>query len=254
MAPAPRPPGTLAWIDLSTPDLDTATRFYQQLFSWTLESSPTPMGRYVVGSVDDGPVGGMMAMPAAPGPPPAWTVFFATDDLDTAYTRAQTAGATGLQPPMQIPGGDRIAVLTDPAGAVVGLMQSAQPGGLAWGVPGAVAWVETATRDLDTSRVFYEQIFGWTAVEGANRYWVFEHHGEQVAGMMTMPEQVPGAVPSYWMPYLAVWDVDHTCVRAVDLGATVVAAPMSVEAMRFAVLEDPGRAVFGVLQTPSDAP
>lgn len=253
MAPEPRPAGTLAWIDLSTPDLEVATRFYQQLFSWTVESSPTPMGRYVVGSVDSGPVGGMMAMPPQ-GPAPAWTVFFATDDLDAAYTRARDAGATGLQPPMQIPGGDRIAVLTDPAGAVVGLMQPARAGGIAWGVPGAVAWVETATRDLDTSRTFYRTVFGWTAVEGANRYWVFEHHGEQVAGMMAMPAQVPTAVPSYWMPYLAVADVDHACTRATDLGGAVVAAPMSVEAMRFAVLEDPGRAVFGVLQTPPDSP
>ena len=29
--------GTLCWADLSTPDPDTATRFYSELFGWKME-------------------------------------------------------------------------------------------------------------------------------------------------------------------------------------------------------------------------
>lgn len=248
MAPAPRPAGTVAWVDLSTPDLDGAGTFYRGLLGWSLETSETPLGRYVVGSVSQGTVAGMMAPVPGSAAPPAWTVFFGTDDIDSTYALAVDAGATGLQAPMEIPGGSRVAVVADPAGAVVGLMHATSEEGMVWAEAGAVAWVETASRDLVASRSFYERVFGWSAREGTNGYWSFEHDGDQVAGLMAMPAEVPEEVPSYWLPYFAVSDVDDTCSRATGQGGTVIVPAMTVEAMRFAVVQDPAQAVFGVLQ------
>ncbi len=38
MSPGSRPLGTLAWIDLATPDVDAAADFYARLLGWTLET------------------------------------------------------------------------------------------------------------------------------------------------------------------------------------------------------------------------
>ncbi|MDH5225625.1 MAG: VOC family protein [Actinomycetota bacterium] len=248
MTPTSRPAGTVAWVDLSTPELDVAAAFYEGLFGWALETSDTPMGRYVIGSVELSPVGGMMAPLEEPAPPPAWTVFFGTDDIDASYALAESAGATGMQPPMEIPGGDRIAVVADPVGAVVGLMHSTQEDGMAWGIPGAVAWVETTTDDVDASRVFYEKVFGWSCSEGTYQYWMFDHGGEPVAGMMPKPAGMSEQVPSSWMPYFAVDLVEDACDRATRLGGSVIVPIMTVETIRFAVVQDPAEAVFGVMQ------
>lgn len=71
---------------------------------------------------------------------PAWAVSFGVTDVDEVCDRARRLGATGLQTPMiRGPGGDRIAVVTDPAGAVVGLVESDAGASMAWGGTGAVA-------------------------------------------------------------------------------------------------------------------
>lgn len=240
------PAGRPVWVDLATPEPDAAARFYGGLLGWTVEVSTTPMGRYVIGSVAQGPAAGMMA-PDRPGTPPSWTVLFGVEDLDDACARAAAAGATVLQPPMAIPGGDRIAILADPAGAVVGLMDSVQA--MAWGARGAVGWVETQSRDVSASRAFYATVLAWTARPGEGGYEVFHLDGVPVAGLMSTPPGVPAEVPSVWLVYFAVADVDSTTAEARRAGGAVLVPPMTVADMRFAVLADPAGAVFGVLQS-----
>lgn len=248
MSVAARPVGSLAWIDLTTPDVDAAADFYSRLLGWELEPAETPVGRYVTGAVASGPVGGMMAPP--PGEdaaPTAWTVFFGVADADRAFADARRLGATGLQPPTEIPSGDRIAVLTDPAGAVVGLMESRSGTSTARGESGAVGWVECQSRDVAAGEAFYTRLLSWQPGAPSDGYRVLECGGGQVAGLMAMPAEVPAEVPSYWLPYFAVDDVDSACARVGELGGSVVVPPMSVQDMRFAIAEDPSGAVFGLL-------
>lgn len=113
--------------------------------------------------------------------------------------------------------------------------------------PGTAAWVDLSTPDVEASRRFYEALLGWSAREGEGGYWLFEQGGEEVAGLMAMPAEVPAEVPSYWLAYFAVGDVDTAVARAGELGGSALAPPMSFDDMRFAVLQDPQQAVFGVL-------
>lgn len=245
--PPPRPIGTPAWFDLTTPEVDAAASFYEQVLGWSLESEDTPMGRYVIGETDAGPAAGLMAPP--PGAPPfaGWTIYLCVGDIDAIYARAVDLGATSLQEPMEVPGGDRIAAVQDPAGAAIGFMQPTSEGSMVYGSRGAGCWIETATRDLAASRAFYTELVGWTAREGQGGYWLFDNEGEETAGMMDMPAEVPAEVPSYWTVYFSVPDVDETVAAAGELGGSTAVPAMSVDGMRFAVLEDPTGAVFGVL-------
>ncbi len=38
------PEGLIGWVDLVTTDTARAARFYGELFGWTAEEMPTPMG------------------------------------------------------------------------------------------------------------------------------------------------------------------------------------------------------------------
>jgi hypothetical protein len=54
-----------------------------------------------------------------------WIYYTATSDLDAALARAKQRGATIMNGPMDVPGGGRIAQLTDPQGAAFALHQAA---------------------------------------------------------------------------------------------------------------------------------
>ena len=250
--------GHVVWVDLSTPDLAGAIHFYERLFGWHYMERDTEMGVYVTARVAAGPVGGMM--PVAPerpavGFPPAWTVLVGSGHLETMVATTRELGGSVLQVPSSIPGGARVAVIADPAGAALGLMDAPAPeSAMAWGDLGAVCWVECLSRDPVVARRFYEQLLGWTSEEGTGGYLVFSRDGERVGGLMAMPSSVPEQAPSHWLVYFAVADVAVSCERAIASGGTVLAPAHDIEEGRFAVLADPTGAALAVFEGPVPRP
>ena len=59
---------------------------------------------------------------------------------------------------------------------------------------------------------------------------------------------VPPQVPSYWMAYFNVDDVEKSFKTAVDLGAREMVSPIDFPGGRFAILTDPQGATFGILK------
>jgi predicted enzyme related to lactoylglutathione lyase len=64
---------------------------------------------------------------------------------------------------------------------------------------------------------------------------------------MDMPEMVPAEVPSYWMPYFGASDPDAQATKAAELGGTVLVPGQDFPGGRFAVVQDPNGATFGLL-------
>ena len=85
--------------------------------------------------------------------------------------------------------------------------------------------------------------------EGQPPYTEFLLRGESIAGAMEINTMVPAQVPSYWMVYFEVSDVDGSFRKATEAGAQVMLAPQDFPGGRFAILTDPQGAVFGLLHT-----
>jgi predicted enzyme related to lactoylglutathione lyase len=240
------------WVDLSTPDVERAIHFYERLFGWHYEEHDSAMGTYVVARVAGGEVGGMMAQPpdqAASGVPPCWTVFVGVEHLETTLATARRLGGSVLRPAVSIPGGGRIAVVADPTGAALALMQAPPSDrGMVWDENGSVTWTECLSRDHVASRRFYDELFGWKSEEGTGGYVVFNHDAERIGGLMAVPTNVPPGVPSYWLVYFAVRDVSSTCAQTEAQGGTVLEPVHDIDEGRFAVLADPAGAVFAVFE------
>ena len=85
--------------------------------------------------------------------------------------------------------------------------------------------------------------------EGMPEYIEFQANGESIAGAMEMSSMIPAEVPSYWMPYFEVADVDKAFKKATDLGASEMVAPQDFPGGRFGIVSDPQGATFGLLKT-----
>lgn len=112
-------PGSLAWNELVTRDIDTAKKFYGAVFGWSGDTNEAGPTTYTEWKLSDRSIGGMLQMNDEwPLDMPAhWMAYFAVEDADAAAAKAKELGATLRVEPTDIPNVGRFAVVVDPAGA-----------------------------------------------------------------------------------------------------------------------------------------
>jgi hypothetical protein len=111
-------PGSLCWTELMTHDPAKSEAFYRGLLPWTSEAMPMPTGSYTVFKRGTAPAAGMMKIRPEMGSMPAhWLTYFAVEDSDAAVGRTKDLGGSVTEPPTNVPGVGRFAVLQDPQGA-----------------------------------------------------------------------------------------------------------------------------------------
>ena len=116
--------GAFSWSELTTTDPKAAATFYGGLFGWTFKNMGPEMGDYHVASVGETMIAGVMSMPpGAPPMPPAWGCYVTVTNLDASVARCAELGGKTLVPPMDVPTVGRMAVIQDPQGATLSLMQ-----------------------------------------------------------------------------------------------------------------------------------
>src|SRR5674536_42709 len=115
---------------------------------------------------------------------------------------------------------------------------------------GAPCWVGLTTADLERSRAFYCQLFGWTAEEPVAElggYVNFAKDGVRVAGCMA--SQPGSGALDVWSVYLATDDAEKTLAAATAHGGQVHVPAMAVDDLGImAFIGDPGGAGIGLWQ------
>ncbi|WP_412079266.1 VOC family protein [Streptomyces xanthophaeus] len=253
----PYKPGTPCWIDLMVPDQQAALDFYCDLFGWQGEVGPAEQGGYSVCTLKGKPVAGIMKAMNPDGtvpdpmPPTVWTTYLATDSIDSTLKAVTDAGGTVMMPAMDVMELGRMAVITDPTGAVVGLWEAGSFDGA--GIVnehGALIWSELSTGDVPAAAAFYSAVLPVTTtaskMPGGEGYTEFLVAGRAVGGMMNL-DQLPPGTPPNWLAYFHVDDVDSIQAAATRAGGNVLAPAFDMAAGRMAVLADPQGAPFAVI-------
>lgn len=247
--------GTPCWVDLSSPDPEASKAFYGGLFGWEaadeydgdqwIYANWTRDGQIVAG------LGGQQ--PEMAGMPPTWSTYVAVDDADEVVSRVADAGGTVMSPTMQVMDAGRMAIVGDPAGAVLSLWEAGDHHGA--GVvnePNSWAWNELLSRDLDASLDFGHRLFGWDyqAMEMPGMTYHVIAGGDEggLGGLMAMPESMPDQVPSHWNVYVLVDDAQAAVDRATELGGTVAHGPDETPVGILASIQDPQGGGFSIMQ------
>ena len=140
------------WHELNTWQPQEALAFYSRTLGWTFEPMQLPDGHaYWTARKAGLPVGGIMALDEDQhaGIPSHWMTYMAVDAMDSAIEETLKAGGSLERPAVGVPGVGLLAVVADPAGALVGLMEpdpahsASMAGSGMWSGPKSVAsWID----------------------------------------------------------------------------------------------------------------
>ena len=244
-------PGAPCWIELFTSDPEKSADFYAQLFGWTADEPKEEFGGYQQFHHQGQPIAGLMRNDGTMGGPSTWTVYLESTDIEATAAKAQAAGGQVIAGPMQVGPLGHMAVIADPAGAVVGAWQPLEFGGFAARAEvGAPAWFETLSNDYEKSLAFYRDAFDWelsTMSDTAEfRYTTLGEDEGAMAGIMDAQGFLHGA-PSKWQFYIEVPDTDATVEQALAAGGRQLMPADDSPYGRLALLEDPAGVAFAVM-------
>lgn len=109
--------------------------------------------------------------------------------------------------------------------------------------------IELQTRDLARAMDFYSRLFDWKLEDmpapGGGMPYTMINVGEGTGGgMFANPDP---KVPSHWLAYVGVDDIEASTVKARDLGATVLQDVMEIADYGWlSVIMDPTGAVIAM--------
>lgn len=248
--------GRFVWHELMTTDIPAALAFYTKVVGWSTEAFPTADAKpYTMWKAPGGAVvGGAYALPeevGRKGVPPHWMGNLCVKDVDAAVAKVAELGGRIHQPPFDVPEVGRVAIVSDPTGATLALYQ---PSGEAPGHEGApttgeISWNELYTTDPDAAWAFYSALVGWkkTGATDMGPMGTYQHFGPESGGSIGGIMRAPPGMPSIWMYYVYVADLDGSLATATGSGARVVNGPVQIPGGdRVVTLTDPQGAFFSL--------
>lgn len=249
--------GKFIWVELMTPDMEAAARFYGHVVGWQTKDFGSPEMPYLVLEADGKGMGGVMELTdehksqgiPRTGPPMS---------MSTMGRHGETIRRKGRRdqtPPQDIPEIGRFAVVADPFGAVLCIMTPLpmETGGFPEDMQekqGHVGWHELFTDNVDEAMAFYGDVFGWTKdhdfdMGDMGPYRIFAYKGKAVGGIMKRMPQVPVC---HWGYYFNVDGIDEAITRVSTGGGKVVNGPMEVPGGSWIVnCVDPQGAYFSLV-------
>ena len=246
-------PGTFCWADLSTPDADGAKAFYGGLLGWEFRDDEFPGGVYTMCHLQGDAVAALVQQDEQPA---HWNNYVSVESADEAATRAKQLGAKVIEEPFDVMEFGRMALLSDPGGAMVCVWEPREHIGAGRvNDLGCMSWNELQTCNSGAAGDFYSAVFGWEIEpiqdDGNVVYTTVKNAGNQNGGFMPLSEE-HGDAPSFWLPYFTVPSRDDAIEQARELGGAVLAGPLDLPSGKIAVIGDPQGAAFAIFEGETD--
>ena len=251
--------GEFIWYELITTDPNGAEAFYTKILNWQVRDSGHPEMDYRLISAQKD-VAGLMQMPdeaCSAGMQSAWLGYILVEDVDASIDSILASGGQIQMPATDIPNVGRIAMLSDPQGAVFYIMKgidddmchSIDPSEL-----GQCCWNELSTSDPTAALDFYQSQFGWQKGESIpmgdqpDPYQLMHYATKRDdTGMGAVTKVMDENMPPVWTFYFNVADIDQAAELIGKNGGQVVMGPIEVPDEKFILLGiDPQGAHFAL--------
>lgn len=252
-------PGHWIWSELFTADVEAAKAFYGEVFGWRFETYGQRGRQYTLVSNGETPVAGMLhhADSADAARRASWVAVLSVADVDAAVQRAEANQGAVLVTARELAGRGRVAVLADPELARFAVLT---PTG---GNPpdvfppnGSWLWRELWAQSGRDMAAFYRDIGSYVVEPKGElaglREWHLVTDGFPRAGIIEVERD---DLPSTWLQYVRVADLEGTLEKVRRAGGRVLVSPSpDVRAGRVAVFVDPLGAAIGIAEWPEPEP
>lgn len=121
---------------------------------------------------------------------------------------------------------------------------------------GTIGWVDLTVPNADDVRDFYKAVVGWTTTPvdmgGYDDYVMNVPGGGDAVSGVCWKRGTNVDLPSQWLMYITVTDLDASIRATTERGGEVLAGPRGMGSYgRFCVIRDPAGAVCALIQPPA---
>lgn len=246
-------PGKIVWHDLFTHDLESSSRFYQELFGWSFVDSLSGNAKVKHIFSGDNHIGNVIEIkPLTTNTSESqWLNYMSVEDIDEATKRVEDNNGIIQIPVRELPQRGSVAVCLDSQKAVFAIIRPNKGESLAeqkelnsW--LGSELW----TNDLTGAQTFYGNLVGYNmqtiTMRNGESYQVFMGDGKARAGIVKIPFD---DVQPNWVPYIAVKDAMAVTEKAVQLGGHLLTeVDRDLPENAAVIIADSSGAVFGIQQ------
>lgn len=243
--------GKFVWYDLFTTDIESTSRFYEELFGWTFSDIVSDKKIVKTISRNGIPIANAVYLDSKSSKEneSQWLSYVSVDDVDRTLMISKKNNGTIFKEAKDLPDRGRVAIVKDPEGALFAIVTTSE------GDPPDRDFVqnhwmgsELWTTDLNASLAFYHLLLGYeqklVGTDPDQKYCFLVRNGKARAGIVKIKWD---HIKPNWLPYIAVKDVMLTVSKAEELGGNVLLSPdKSIRKGRVAIIADPSGAVFAV--------
>jgi predicted enzyme related to lactoylglutathione lyase len=118
---------------------------------------------------------------------------------------------------------------------------------------GTIGWSDLTVENADAVRDFYAEVVGWkpealSMGDYSDYVMVAAGTGDGVAGICHARGMNAG-LPSQWLVYIVVDDLDHSLRRCAEMGGKLLREPRDMGPQgRYCVIQDPAGAVAALFE------
>ena len=110
-------------------------------------------------------------------------------------------------------------------------------------------WTDLSTFDLEKTKQFYNEIFGWNYYQSDDQYHVGYTGNFEASGLYEMPEKFQKMnMPSFWMSYIQVENVAETVAIAKKANGIIEVVEDLESFGKIALIRDPLGAGFTIYE------
>ena len=114
-------------------------------------------------------------------------------------------------------------------------------------------WHELNTWEPEAALAFYGRTLGWefepSPLPDGAAYWIARKDGNPVGGIFELTAPDYDGIPSHWMTYLSVKDMQKAEASTSDAGGEVMRSPVRIPGVgKLAVVTDSTGALIGLIE------
>jgi len=240
--------GRLVWGDLYSSDVNASIDFYNKIFGWTTKKFGEKNARYHIFFDGAEPIAGVISRPAQRNQTEKalWIGSFTTKNIEIVVTKAVDKRATIILKPHDFKYYGKRAVIADPQGGVVALLELDPNNGNHKKISNKWSWAQLFSVDTSKAASFYQHSLDYNVedVGESKQHYYLAQQGEVRASVVELPDSFEQR--DRWVNFIEVDNLTSILEKAIKNGAEIIYQPNKNN--QLAIISDPSGALIGLTE------